>query len=274
MNIPFSRVKVWSVSGALFSSAIVGSAAAPISQETQILDLAPGVTMEFVLVPSGSFLMGSDLETGDADEIPRHRVTITQPYYLGKYEVTQQQWETVMGYNPSSFKGASRPVDSVSWDDCQVFLAKVQARTGRQIALPTEAQWEYACRAGTTTRWSFGNSDAGALDAAWIGENSGNTTHPVGQKKPNAWGLYDMHGNVWEWCSDWYTRPYPTEAVVDPRHPGPLHETSPVLRGGGWGEHPNSLRSAYRNCSAADVGHNGTGLRCLMVASPTTDPSR
>lgn len=262
--------KTWLITGSFLFATVFAQAAVPDLAKTVAIDLGDGVTMEFVLIQSGSFLMGSGPEIGDADETPQHRVTLTHPYYLGKYEVTQTQWEKILGTNPSIFKGPQHPVDSVSWDDCQIFLAKLKEKTGRVLALPTEAEWEYACSAGATTRWSFGDDPLAAGEFAWQSDNSGNTTHPVGEKKPNAWGLYDMHGNVWEWCSDWYTRPYPQSAVTDPHHPGPLPDTSPVLRGGGWGEHPINARSAYRNCSAPDQGHNGTGLRCMMLIDSQT----
>lgn len=258
-------LRFWRIIGSFFVVTAFSMAANPLPRNTETIDLGGGITMEFVLIPSGSFLMGSAPEIGDADETPQHEVTITHAYYLGKYEVTQEQWEKVMGQNPSAFKGPRRPVDSVSWNDCQVFLALLHKKTGRNFALPTEAEWEYACRAGSTTRWSFGDDPLAAPEFAWLDGNSERTTYPVGQKKPNAWGLYDMHGNVWEWCSDWYTHPYPASHVTDPRAPGPLPHTSPVLRGGGWGEHALNARSAYRNCSSPDEGHDGTGLRCLML---------
>ena len=242
-------------------------AAAPAERTlapTATVALGGGLKMEFVLIQPGSFIMGSDENTGDGDESPQRKVAITRPFYLGKFEVTQAQWITVMGDNPSEFKGASRPVDTVSWNDCQRFLAKLGARTGRKFALPTEAQWEFGCRAGTTTTWSFGDSDGVAGDYAWLGGNSGGTTHPVGGKKPNAWGLHDMHGNVWEWCADFYAKhAYAGGDAADPFGPPPTE--GHVLRGGAWGEHPNNARSAGRNTMGPDDRHNGTGLRCVLL---------
>jgi len=229
------------------------------------IELPGGVKMEFVLIGPGSFIMGSDENTGDGDESPQHKVTISQPFYLGKYEVTQEQWEAVVGGHPSKFKGPTRPVDTVSWNDCQQFLAKLQEKTGRRFALPTEAQWEFACRAGTTTLWNFGHTPEPATDYAWIGVNAGGTTHPVGEKKPNPWGLYDMNGNVGEWCADWYAKhSYDGGEVTDPL--GPAAGDARILRGGAWGDQPDNARSASRNCIGPDIGHGGTGLRCVMLA--------
>ncbi len=245
-----------------FAAAVTLAAAAPPSRAS--VDLGGGVTMEFVLVPAGDFIMGSDENTGDGDESPQHKVTFTRPFYLGKFEVTQEQWSALMGGNPSEFHGPHRPVDNVSWNDCQAFLARLSAKTGRRFALPTEAQWEYACRAGTATPWSFGERETDAADYGWLAANSGGATHPVGEKKPNAWGLHDMHGNVWEWCADWYEKhAYAASDVTDPT--GPAASTSRILRGGAWGEHPNNARSAVRNCIGPDTHHNGTGFRCVML---------
>jgi len=163
--------------------------------------------MEFVLIPAGTFTMGSpDSDSNAYDhEKPAHQVTISEPFYMGKYEVTQAQWKAVMGENPSRFKGDDHPVENVSWEDVQQFIQKLNAKEGKEACrLPTEAEWEYAARAGTTTIYSFGNNASQLGNYAWYDENSGNTTHPVGDKPPNPWGLYDMHGNVWEWVQDWY----------------------------------------------------------------------
>ena len=235
------------------------------------IELGDGVVMEFVLIPAGSFQMGSDENSGDGDESPIHPVTLTQPYYLGRYEVTQAQWEKIMGNNPSKFRGDKLPVESVSWNDCQQFLAKLQQKVGRKFALPTEAQWEFACRSGTTTPWSFGPQADSAVDFAWIGENSGASPHPVGQKKPNAWGLYDMHGNVWEWCADWYNKhAYSNNADKDPS--GPASGENRISRGGAWGDNPDGVRSAVRNCNGPDGANQGLGLRCVLLIESVAPP--
>ncbi len=175
------------------------------------VDLGGGVNLDLVLISAGSFTMGSTRADKYAigDERPSHRVQISKPFYLGKYLVTQQQWKAVMGNNPSQFQGLTNPVDNVSWNDCQKFLKTLNGKVGGgSFSLPTEAQWEYACRAGSTTRYCFGDKESQLGDYAWYEDNNGNKTHPVGQKKPNAWGLYDMHGNVWEWCADWFDDEY------------------------------------------------------------------
>ncbi|MCL2122613.1 MAG: formylglycine-generating enzyme family protein, partial [Desulfovibrionaceae bacterium] len=165
------------------------------------------IGIKFVLIPAGSFLMGSDARA--LNEKPPHRVHISKPFYLGKFEVTQEQWQAVMGNNPSRFKGPDNPVEGVSWEDVREFIQRLNEKEGhRRYRLPTEAEWEYAARGGTSSRWSFGD-DAGLLDQyAWYKDNSEDTTHPVGQKKSNPWGLHDMHGNVFEWVQDWYGGDY------------------------------------------------------------------
>jgi formylglycine-generating enzyme required for sulfatase activity len=211
------------------------------------------IGMEFALIPAGEFLMGSDKgkdpEAHD-DETPLHRVTISRPFYLGKYAVTQAQWEAVMGSNPSYFKGRSNPVETVSWDDVQKFIWSLNIQEGNGCyRLPTEAEWEYACRAGTTGVYSYGD-DAGSLGHyAWYAGNSGKKPHPVGQKEPNAWGLYDMHGNVWEWVQDWYDD-YSSASVTDPK--GPASGSYRVLRGGGWGLVARYCRSEIGRASCRE----------------------
>ena len=219
--------------------------------------------MEFVLIPAGTFMMGSPDSDPDADdnEKPAHQVTLSQDFYLGKYPVTQAQWEAMMGANPSEFKGAARPVETVSWDDVQAFMQKLNERGGADhYRLPTEAQWEYACRAGSSTRYHFGDDAAQLGDYAWYHDNSGGQTHPVGQKQPNAWGLYDMHGNVWEWVQDWYGD-YTVAPVTDPI--GPTSGAVRVIRGGSWGDAALYARSAVRFRFHPGDRFDNLGFRCL-----------
>ncbi len=187
-----------------------------------------------------------------------HRVSITRGFEMGKYEVTQAQWEKVMGDNPSRFKGANLPVENVSWDDVQKFIHALNARNdGYVYRLPTEAEWEYACRAGTAGDF------AGSLDEmGWYMSNSGSQTHPVGTKKPNAWGLYDMHGNVLQWCQDWYGD-YPGGKVVDPQGPG--SGSNRVIRGGSWGSDATNCRSAARHRYSPDNRAAGLGFRLVRA---------
>jgi formylglycine-generating enzyme required for sulfatase activity len=232
--------------------------------ETVTIDIA-GVPMEFIRLRAGTFLMGSPENVGGDDESPQRPVKLTRDFYLGKFEVTQAQWEKVMRVNPSRFRGGDRPVETVSWHDCQVFLARLATLTGRRFALPTEAQWEFACRAGAATRWSFGDEESQLGDYAWSGANSGGQTHPVGTRRPNPAGLYDMHGNVGEWTADGYEKhAYARGPAVDPGQP-PSAEHSPVWRGGAWGDNPDFLRSGYRNVSGADTAQAGIGLRCVLL---------
>ncbi|MCK6466388.1 MAG: formylglycine-generating enzyme family protein [Phycisphaerae bacterium] len=228
---------------------------------TLTLDLGGGVTMELVRIEAGSFQMGSN--DGDSDEKPMRSVRISKPFYLGKTEVTQAQWKAVMGNDPSFFKGDDLPVEQVSWDDAREFCRKLSLKVRREIRLPTEAEWEYACRAGGTGKWCFGDREFDLQDYAWYGDNAGGKTHPVGTRKPNAWGLYDMHGNVWEWCQDWYGT-YATGSMTDPGGPGTGEGR--VLRGGSWLDPPSRLRSAFRIRYAPDNRYFNGGFR---VASGT-----
>ena len=211
-------------------------------------NLPNGVTLEMVGLPAGQFLMGSPDSDPDASDFekPQHQVQVNS-FAIGKYPITQAQYEAVMGINPSLFQNnPQNPVESVSWDDAQAFCQKLSQITGKTYRLPTEAEWEYACRAGTTTRFYFGD-DANQLgDYAWYEGNSGGTTHPVGQKKPNAWGLYDMHGNVWEWCEDNWHDSYKS-APSDGSAWLIKDNDYQILRGGSWYGLPNLCRSAYRN---------------------------
>ena len=205
--------------------------------------------MEFVLIEAGTFTMGSPpTEPGrDADEGPVHEVTISQRFYLGKYEVTQGEWHAVMGSNPSLHSNCGRtcPVERVSWEDAQAFIVALNRREGVTVyRLPTEAEWEYAARAGTQTAYHFGTAASELALYAWYGElRLFGSIRPVGQKRPNAWGLYDMHGNVWEWVADWYGA-YPQGSVTDPR--GPATGASRVFRGGSWDFNARECRAANR----------------------------
>lgn len=225
----------------------------------------PGLNLELVPISAGSFTMGSN--RGSPREQPMHRVRITREFWLGKTEVTQAQWESIMGSNPSEFKGADRPVENVSYDDALEFCRKLTVReraagrlpSGYEYTLPTEAQWEYACRAGTTTDY------AGNLDSmGWFGDNSGKQTHPVGQKRANAWGLFEMHGNVREWCSDWMGD------YIEGESTDPIGDTSGVcrvVRGGSWFDDATDCRSACRSPLKPDARISGLGFRVALGAA-------
>ena len=226
---------------------------------SKVLDLGGGVKMEMVFVAPGTFMMGAD--NGNKNRRPVHKVTLTKGFWLGKYEVTQKQWQYVMGNNPSKlFKGDALPVNMVSWEACQEFIKKVNRKLGGdRIRLPTEAEWEYACRAGTDG--DFGGTGR-LYDMGWNKEVSGGKIHPVGQKQANAWGLYDMHGNVWEWCNDLWGE-YPQEDVSDPV--GPSSGAERAFRGGSWGSPMNWCTSAYRWKSKPSNADEHAGFRLCMT---------
>ena len=220
---------------------------------------------EMVEMPAGSFLMGSKADPfasypPSADETPQHAVSI-KAFSLGKFEVTQEQWYALMGNLPSNFKGRTLPVEQVSWDDAQAFVKKLSEKTGKQYRLPSEAEWEYAARAGSQTAYSFGDDARELGRYAWFGENAGQTTHPVGEKQPNAFGLYDMSGNVWEWTEDCWNDNY-GGAPSDGRAWTTGACSKRVLRGGSWAFSPRYLRAANRNGDSTAVRFNyGYGFR-------------
>jgi len=214
-----------------------------------------GVRYELASIPAGEFQMGSNSSEANIGEQPVHTVRISKSFWLGKTEVTQGLWQAVMGSNPSGFKkGDTYPVEMVSWDDCQSFITKLnQMVGGNNFRLPTEAEWEYACRAGTT------GDRYGDLDAiAWYSSNSGNTTHPVGQKQVNGWGLFDTLGNVYEWCQDWYGT-YSSGYQTDPT--GPASGAYRMLRGGSWLFYANFVRSAHRDIHRPGWRSDNIGFR-------------
>ena len=216
-----------------------------------------------VYVSGGTFTMGATSEQdSDAfdDEKPPHSVTLSS-FYICKYEVTQALWRAVMGKNPSRFKGNNLPVEQVSWNDCQTFISRLNNLTGKNFRLPTEAEWEYAARGGNRSR-GYKYSGSNTLpDVAWYEDNSGSKTHPVGSKSPNELGLYDMSGNVWEWCSDWYGT-YSSTAQTNPT--GSSSGSNRVDRGGGWGNDSWICRSSNRSFSSPDYRDRNMGLRLAL----------
>lgn len=244
------------------------------------------IDMRLLLIHKGTFTMGSPPGEVGADEDERqHEVTLTQDYYLGAFEVTQAQYQTVIGHNPSYYQGdkvgerdretgrvvkvvdsSNHPVDRVSWDDAVEFCRRLSAlpkekEAGRVYRLPTEAEWEYACRGGTETAFSFGADIVLLTDYAWCLRNCNNQPNAVGQKKPNPFGLYDMHGNQIEWCSDYYAE-YPQGKVIDPL--GPTKGDSRILRGGDWGNRESNCRSAYRERNSPFLRNGNWGFRVAM----------
>jgi len=227
------------------------------------------IGMEFIEIPAGEFLMGcvkSDTECYD-EEKPQHKVKISKSFYIGKFEVTQGQWKKVMGNNPSHFAncGEECPVENVSWNDVQEYIGKLCKREKQspcKYRLPTEAEWEYSARAGSKTKYYWGDTINDAY--LWYNENSGNATHPVGKKKPNAWGLYDMSGNVCEWVGDWYGSDfYKNSPANDPK--GANSGGDRVLRGGSWGGNAGYSRLSFRNNYYPDIRFNYFGFRLVLL---------
>jgi formylglycine-generating enzyme required for sulfatase activity len=240
-------------------------------------EITNSIGMKLVLIPKGTFMMGSPKsEEGRQKDETQHEVTISKDYYLGVHEVTQAQYETVMGKNPSHFQGAivgnenaDLPVENVSWDDAVEFCKKLsdlpeEKKAGRVYRLPTEAQWENACRAGSKTAYLFDDEEGLLPEYGWFNRNSSRRTHTVVLLEPNAWGLYDMHGNVWEWCSDWYGD-YPKGAVSDPV--GPRKGSFRVLRGGCWIVEAPFCQSALRRCNFPSGSGSYYGFRVALSSS-------
>ena len=223
-----------------------------------------GVSFKMIAVEGGTFQMGSpesDAEADD-DEKPQHEVTLSN-YYIGETEVTQELWEAVMGSNPSKFKGSKLPVEQVSWDYCQAFINKLNEKTGKTFRLPTEAEWEYAARGGKKSK-GYTYSGSNTLDdVAWYSDNSGKTTHEVGTKQANELGIYDMSGNVWEWCQDWYGETYyENSPSTDPL--GPDSDSYRVLRGGSWWDDARDCRVANRGRNLPSYRYSLIGFRLAL----------
>jgi formylglycine-generating enzyme required for sulfatase activity len=237
--------------------------------DTTITVMLPGgVPLEMVDIPAGSFQMGSiyDPPYSQDNEAPAHTVTINYGFQIGKFEVTQVQWYAAMNGFPQIQPSAdpNLPVIYISWYDCQAFLAALNGLGLGTFRLPTEAEWEYVCRAGTNSRWSFGNDEANLGDYAWYLTNSGGVAHVVGQKLPNPFGLYDIHGNVWEWVQDWYHSGYAGAPVDGSAWEDPVG-TSQMLRGGNFGSSAVLCRSAFRTYPSPDYRNDLSGLRLLRT---------
>ncbi len=214
---------------------------------------------EFCAIPAGTFRMGSERQPNP------HEVTLTRPFHMGRFPVTQAQWEAVMGANPSAFVGPDRPVEQVSAHDCEEFIRRLDATGQGPFRLPTEAEWEYACRAGSTGTFCFGGDEALLGDYAWYSANAGGETRPVGLKRPNAWGLHDVHGNVWEWCQDWWDD-YGPGPAIDPQGPREGFMGARVFRGGCWRGGADFAASAHRGGRGPAYKANVLGLRLVLAS--------
>ncbi|HVN78301.1 MAG TPA: formylglycine-generating enzyme family protein [Terriglobia bacterium] len=222
------------------------------------------VGLKLVLIPAGSFIMGSEPdEKGRQEEEIQHAVNITRPFRIGITEVTQKQWDTVMQVNRSQHRGDAFPVEKVSWSSAVEFCKRLSAREGKTYRLPTEAEWEYACRAGD--KGAFGGA-AQMNDVGWDEGNSDGETHVVASKRPNAWGLFDLHGNVAEWCADYYSPEYPDHGDVDPT--GPAEGKARVVRGGSYAYFAASCRCAARSSLPEAYQVSYTGFRVVMEVAP------
>ena len=242
-----------------------GEFTVPHVPAARAIDLGDGVTMEMVLVQPGTFVMGS--AQGTVAEQPVRRVTLTRPYYIGRCEVTQAQWQTLMENNPSQTKGPHLPVHGVSWNDCRSFLQALRERTGKSgFRLPTEAEWEYACRAGSVSQYATGNAEDSLGTSSWYQANAGGNPHRVASCNPNAWGIHDMHGNVAEWCHDPFAPDYGKLGASDPVARGSGAGQGHALRGGAWNDPAAAVASAVRRSRQLPHVRPATaGFRCVIA---------
>jgi formylglycine-generating enzyme required for sulfatase activity len=274
VNGPWSRS--WEPLSGIMPTGIIHTVRIPMFYRIAAYDLS-GSVVPVVWIAPGTFVMGSPEDEVDRWldwEGPQTAVTISRGFWMGKYEITQGEYLAVMGRNPSAFPGdLKRPVETVYWDDATNYCGRLTQRerkAGRipsdyAYRLPTEAEWEYACRAGMTTRFSYGD-DSGYMELAnyaWYEANSEGTTHPVGQKLPNPWGLYDMHGNVFEWCQDWWADSLPGGSVIDPQ--GPASGSPRLVRGGSWHCGARQCRSADRTTGCSFSWYDGIGFRVVLA---------
>ena len=237
-----------------------------VSDNTISIPIKDGISIDMVRVEAGTFTMGATREMKNLwapfdNEEPTHQVTLTNDYYIGKYEVTQALWKAVMGNNPSGFKGDNLPVENVSWKDCQKFISKLNSITGKTFRLPTEAEWEYAARGGNKSRGYQYSGSNNLSDVAWYGDNSGNKTHDVVSNQANELGIYDMSGNVYEWCQDRYDN-YSSSSQTNPT--GATTGSNRVERGGSWIFTDWGCRSSYRSYGTPDCRYSFLGLRLVL----------
>ena len=268
-SVTISEGQTMSISGTLTSNTAsssngYASSSSVSSGGNEIsIPVKNGITIDMVKVEAGTFIMGatSEMENPYSWEKPVHQVTLTNDYYIGKYEVTQALWQSVMGSNPSEFKGDNLPVEQVSWNDGQEFISKLNRMTGRKFRLPTEAEWEYAARGGKKSRGYQYSGSSNISDVAWYDGNSGSKTHPVGTKQANELGIYDMTGNVWEWCQDRYGS-YVSSSQKNPT--GTVRGSNRVYRGGGWDIFAWSCRLSCRNYGPPYFRYDYLGLRLVL----------
>ena len=268
-SVMISEGQTASISGTLSSNTASSSngyaSSSSVSSGSNVISIPVrnGITIEMVKVEAGTFMMGatSEMQKPWYDEKPVHQVTLTNDYYMGKYEVTQNLWKAVMGRNPSKFKGDDLPVEKVSWDDCQEFISKLNSMTGRKFRLPTEAEWEYAARGGKKSRGYQYSGSSKMSEVAWYTANSGSKTHPVGKKQANELGLYDMTGNVLEWCQDWYGS-YVSSSQTNPT--GAFSGFFRVFRGGSWYGNAGNCRSSCRDSYNPGNRNFDLGLRLVL----------